>query len=236
MINSHFCPSWHLEHIRPTGTGTDMIVASGIVLPFAPIFWCWRDAGKESFPVASITPSPTPPQGNAVWAHLGAKHIKQGWYLWCGKGLLFIQRTEDVEMIHWSPLTPLFLFFLHSTLFSFSLFYSLLFLSSFFCLPVCLDLPFPYSEIFPELILLLMHQSAHPHLRALTCTCGSDGHVKVFESESRSHCYVNITLSIMSQKRSKTSKLIKEREVGSHPLKKKKLTTVSYYPVISSRV
>lgn len=54
---------------------------------------------------------PNPPQGDAIWAHLGAQHINREWYLWCGNGLFFIQRTA-VEMIHAVPQTfPFDLFF-----------------------------------------------------------------------------------------------------------------------------
>lgn len=135
MINAPFCPSWHLEHICPSGTRTDMVPASGIKLPFAP---SPETAGKGSISVAGTLPPQNHPQGKAAWAHLGAQHIRLRWYLWCGNGLLFIQRTEDVEMIHRSlsdPLPPSILFFsqifFYSDLVSSSLSYSLAHLSGF---------------------------------------------------------------------------------------------------------
>lgn len=58
MINAPFCPSWHLEHICPAGTRTDMVPASGIKLPFA---LSPEAAGKGSFPAASTASSSNPP-------------------------------------------------------------------------------------------------------------------------------------------------------------------------------
>ncbi|KAK9529403.1 hypothetical protein VZT92_013497 [Zoarces viviparus] len=67
MMNAPLGPSWHLEHICPAGTRTDMVHASGIKLPLA---LSPEAAGKGSFLAVSTAPASNTPQGNAVWAHL----------------------------------------------------------------------------------------------------------------------------------------------------------------------
>lgn len=115
--------------ICPAGTRTDMLPTTGIKLPFAPSS---ETPGKISFPSVGTALSSKTSQGTSVWAHLGAQHVQQGWYLWCGNGLLFIQHSEWRIIVPQTPLSLFLYFFTSVSLQFFSLTLHLISFSAYF--------------------------------------------------------------------------------------------------------
>lgn len=169
MINAPFCPSWHLEHICPAGTRTDMVPASGIKLPFA---LSPEAAGKGSFPAASTASSSNPPPRVAQsgpTSELSTLSRDDIYDVEMACYLFSVQR--DCSSSDSSLSLSLSQICLCPTLLS-SAFNFLLFRSFFFCLSgfsIFSNIPCALCK-FSEFILLLMHRLTCS-LRALKCTC-----------------------------------------------------------------